>query len=88
MENEKQIPDGPSDWHDLGLPSADRDGAIETSLEEWRYLDLLKTMLAEVIPLEDPIFDSTSRSDVESEVLKCGMTLPIVRVIPDVGQPE
>lgn len=82
-ENEKQIPDGVGDWREPGTDPATEHRVVEIAIEERRYIDLLKTMLAEVIPLNDAIFNSTLRTEVEAEVLKCGMTLPLVRVIPE-----
>ncbi len=54
----------------------------EPSMPEAQYVKFLKTMLAEVCDDDDPIFKS-NRDDLERECLSLGMSLPLVRVIPD-----
>lgn len=54
------------------------------SMPEAQYVEFLKTMLAEVCDSDDPIFKNNNRADLEAECLSLGMSLPLVRVIPDV----
>ncbi len=54
-----------------------------TSMSEKDYKEFLKTMLAEALTEDDEIFESDNRKDLEEECLSLGMSLPLVRVIPD-----
>lgn len=54
-----------------------------TAMPESQYLEFLKTMLAEVLDEDDPIFTSTDRKELEAECLSLHMSLPLVRVVAD-----
>lgn len=66
------------------VPTGSHPAVSELKMRNTTYCDFLKTMLAEKLDKDDPIFQSANRKELEEECLSLGMSLPLVRVVDDV----